>query len=164
MSDGLTPLWTALEATPFARAIAGGVLFPWIESLHVLAATTVVGTIAMVDLRLLGLRSNERGVRKLISEVLPYTWTGFAVAAVSGFLLFSSSATTYAVNPFFQAKVVLLILAGINMTFFHLLPYRSIHLWDELIHPPRRAKVAGALSLCCWAAVVACGRWIGFSQ
>ena len=140
MSDGLTPLWTALEATPFARAIAGGVLFPWIESLHVLAATTVVGTIAMVDLRLLGLRSNERGVRKLISEVLPYTWTGFAVAAVSGFLLFSSSATTYAVNPFFQAKVVLLILAGINMTFFHLLPYRSIHLWDELIHPPRRAQ------------------------
>jgi hypothetical protein len=83
---------------------------------------------------------------------------------VTGFLLFSSSATTYAVNPFFQAKVVLLALAGANMVYFHLLPYRSIHLWDDLTHPPTRAKVAGALSLCCWAAVVACGRWIGFSQ
>ena len=164
MFDALTPVWTALENTPFAVAIAGGVLFPWIESVHVLAAATVVGTIAMVDLRLLGFRAQERGVRRLISEVLPYTWIAFAVALVSGFLLFSSSATTYAVNPFFQFKVGVLALAGANMAYFHLLPYRSINLWDELTHPPPRAKIAGALSLCCWVVVVACGRWIGFSQ
>lgn len=163
MSEALTNLWTALEATPFATAIAGGVLFPWIESVHVLAAATVVGTVAMVDLRLLGFRSGERGVRRLIAEVLPYTWAAFGVAAISGFLLFSSSATTYAVNAWFLAKFALLVLAGLNMAWFHLLPYRTVHLWDELIHPPARARVAGALSIALWVGVVACGRWVGFS-
>jgi len=166
MSDaaGLTAVWAALEAQPYAQAIAGGVLFPWIESVHVLAAATVVGTIAMVDFRLLGFKANERGVRRLIAEVLPCTWAAFALALVTGFLLFSSSATTYAVNPIFWAKASLLALAGLNMIYFHLLPYRSVHLWDELATPPWRARIAGAISLCCWVGVVACGRWIGFSQ
>lgn len=163
MSD-LTPLWTAIEALPLAKAIAGGVLFPWIESVHVLAAATVVGTVAMVDLRLLGFRAGERGVRRLIAEVLPYTWAAFGLAALTGLLLFSSSATTYAVNLWFQLKFGLLLVAGVNMAWFHLLPYRTVHLWDELIRPPTRARIAGFLSLSIWIGVVACGRWIGFSQ
>lgn len=164
MSDAATTIWAALEAQPFAQAIAGSVWFPWIESAHVLAAATVVGTIAVVDVRLLGFRAEERGVRKLIAEVLPYTWTAFALALCSGFLLFSSSATTYVANPIFLAKAGLLAVAGLNMLYFHLLPYRSVHLWDELSRPPWRARLAGAISLCCWIGVVACGRWVGFSQ
>ena len=81
----LDALLKALEATSVATAIAEGEsLFPWIESLHVLAITLVVGTIMIVDLRLLGVASLDRAVTRLARDVLPCTWAAFAVAAISG--------------------------------------------------------------------------------
>jgi hypothetical protein len=159
----LSDLWPALEKLPFAVAVRqSGWLFPTIESIHVLAVVLVVGTIAIVDLRLLGLPSREKAVRRLTAEVLPYTWTFFALAVVTGFLLFASSAATYAKAWPFQYKMLLLLLAGVNMGAFHLLPYRSVHLWDVLTHPPIGAKVMAGLSLTLWIGIVCCGRWIGF--
>ncbi len=159
----LSDLWPALEKLPFAVAVRqSGWLFPTIESIHVLAVVLVVGTISIVDMRILGLPSREKAVRRLTAEVLPCTWGAFAVAVVTGFLLFSSSAVTYAAAWPFQYKMLLLVLAGINMVIFHLLPYRTVHLWDALTHPPIGAKIMAGLSLSLWIGVICCGRWIGF--
>jgi uncharacterized membrane protein len=163
MFEAINRALATLEAQPFAQAIAGGVLFPWIESAHVLAAAAVVGTVAIVDIRLLGWRSEERTVRRMSVEVLPYTWTAFAIAAASGFLMFASSATTYAANGFFLAKVGLLILAALNMLVFHFIGYRNVAEWDSATRTPVQARLAGSLSLVCWIGVLATGRWIGFS-
>ena len=153
-----------LEATAVATAIRENeVLFPWIESVHVLAIALVVGSIAVVDLRLLGLASLDRAVNLLTREVLPYTWGAFAIAAITGALLFSSNAKTYAHNFFFQGKMILLILAGINMSVFHLFAGRDIERWGEAARPPFPAKIAGAVSLMLWLAVIGFGRWIGFT-
>ncbi len=84
----------SLEATGVATLIRENEsLFPWIESVHVLAIVTVVGTISIVDLRLLGLASVDRAVGRLTRELLPCTWIAFAIAAFTGALLFSSKAT-----------------------------------------------------------------------
>jgi len=116
-----------LEATSIATAIRENeILFPWIESVHVLAITLFVGSITIIDLRLLGLASLDRAVNLLTREVLPYTWGAFAVAAITGALLFSSNAKTYAHNFFFQGKMILLLLAGINMSVFHAFTGRDI--------------------------------------
>lgn len=152
-----------LEAAPFATAISGGAtLFPWLESVHVLAIALVVGTIAIVDLRLLGYRAHRKSARRLIGELLPYTWVAFAVSAITGLLLFSSNATDYAYNVHFQLKLVLILLAGVNMAAFHSTAYRQIAEWDETHPPPPAARVAGAASLCLWIGVVFLGRWIAF--
>jgi len=152
-----------LQNTGFATAIREGeTLFPWIESVHVLAIVLVVGTISIIDMRLLGLPAHRRGVRRLMKEVLPLTWGAFLVAAISGFLLFSSAAVKYAALWAFQAKMLLLVAAGLNMLFFHTVTFRDVHLWDELVETPRAAKVAGISSLCIWIGVVVLGRIIGF--
>lgn len=152
-----------IQDLPFAVAIREGEnLFPWIECVHVLALVTVIGTISIVDLRLMGLPSHRKSVRKLTQDVLPITWAAFALAAASGFLLFSSRAIKYYSLWEFQAKMVLILLAGINMIVFHIITYRSVHLWDEMADTPRAAKTAGAISLCLWLGVVICGRLIGF--
>jgi hypothetical protein len=154
-----------LEETRVAQTIAEGEsLFPWIECIHVLAITLVVGTIAMVDLRLIGFASRGHAVTRLTKDVLPVTWLAFAVAALTGALLFVSKATTYGHNFFFLGKMVLLVLAGLNMAVFHLLVSRDIERWGSTPHTtPLPAKVAGLCSLCLWIAVVAFGRWIGFT-
>jgi hypothetical protein len=152
-----------LESTSPAIAISESPwLFPGIESVHVLAIALVVGSITMVDLRLLDINLRERPVGELIAEVLPWTWTSFAVAVCSGALLFSSSATKYWGTVPFRAKMLLLVLAGINMLVFHATIHRSVDIWGRRPPTPRGAKISGGISLALWIGVVTLGRWIGF--
>jgi hypothetical protein len=152
-----------LESTPTAIAISeSSWLFPGIESVHVLAITLVVGSITMVDLRLLDVNLRDRPVAELIDEILPWTWTSFAVAVCSGALLFSSNATHYWGTVPFRAKMLLLILAGVNMWVFHATIYRSVGVWGRQPRTPRAAKISGGVSLGLWIGVVSLGRWIGF--
>ena len=159
----VSDLWSALERLPWSVAIRQSLyLFPAIETLHVLAITLVVGTIAIVDLRLLGVPDREKAVRRLTAEILPYTWGFFVVATISGFLMFASRATVYAGAAPFQAKIGILFAAGLNMLLFHRTQFRGVDRWDKFVQPPRGAKIAGALSLAFWIAVVVLGRWTGF--
>jgi hypothetical protein len=152
-----------LESTPPAIAISeSSWLFPGIESIHVLAIALVVGSITMVDLRLLDINLRERPVGELIAEVLPWTWVSFAVAACSGALMFSSNASHYWGTVPFRAKMLLLSLAGINMVVFHATIYRSVDIWGRRPPTPRNAKISGGVSLGLWIGVVTLGRWIGF--
>jgi len=154
-----------LQNTGFATAIReGDTLFPWIECVHVLAITFVVGSIAAVDLRLLGLASRERRFSRLNAEIVPLTWAAFAVALTSGFLLFSAKAAQYGANLSFELKMVLLLLAGVNMTVFQVLTFRGVSAWDVGPATPPAAKLAGALSLTLWIGIVICGRTIGFTM
>src|SRR5688572_18192901 len=88
--------------TAFADAIRTSALaFPWLESVHVLAIALVFGSIAVMDLRLLGLASLKRPVTQLAHEILPLTWVAFAVALITGVAMFTSNATEYVHNtPF----------------------------------------------------------------
>src|SRR6476469_9246512 len=74
---------------------------------------------SILDLRLLGLASLDRPVGKLTRDVLPCTWVAFAFAAVTGSLLFSAKAGGYAGNFFFRGKLILLVMAALNMALFH---------------------------------------------
>ena len=139
-------------------------LFPWLESFHVLAITAVVGSIAIVDLRLIGVASRDRTVTRLTKDVLPLTWIAFAIAALTGVLMFISNAVNYAHNFYFQIKILLLVLAGINMLFFHFITGRDVDSWGASAQTtPFKARLAGGASLILWIGVVAFGRWIGFT-
>ena len=152
-----------LESTAIAVAISeSSWLFPGIESAHVLAITLVVGSISMVDLRLLDINLRDRPVQELIAEVLPWTWISFAVAACTGALLFSSNATHYWGTVPFRAKMLVMALAGLNMLVFNATTYRGVAAWGAGRRTPRAARVSGGLSLALWIGVVSLGRWIGF--
>ena len=137
-------------------------LFPTIETVHVFALVLVVGSIMTVDLRLLGLTNKERPFSQVASEMLPWTWAAFGVAALAGMLMFSSKALTYYGNIPFRLKMVCLLLAGINMVMFHWLGTRRLEAWDRG-RPSRAARLAGGASLLLWTTIVAAGRWIGFT-
>src|SRR5262249_12978621 len=94
--ETVTGLLCWLGSTSLALSIAQSTIaFPALAILHVIAITLVFGTIAIVDLRLLGLGSNNRAVTELCRDVLPWTWGAYAIAAISGSLLFISKATQY---------------------------------------------------------------------
>ena len=153
-----------LENTPLASFVSQSPwAFPTIETIHVFALVIVVGSIAIVDLRLLSVASRNRSVSQLSNDVLPITWTAFGLAALTGALLFSSKATHYLANWPFRLKMALLVLAGLNMLYFHFMTYNTVHKWDDAARAPSAARFAGALSLTFWVGVVVFGRWIGFT-
>jgi hypothetical protein len=153
-----------INDTAFAEAIRSSAMaFPWLESVHVLAIALVLGSIAVVDLRLLGVASTSRPVTALVRSVLPITWLAFAIAVVTGAAMFTSNAVEYAHNFSFQMKMGLLLLAGLNMVFFHLVTFRGVGTWNESRRTPPAARFAGAFSVLTWVAIVAFGRWIGFT-
>jgi hypothetical protein len=154
-----------LESTQVATAIRESTwLFPTIETIHVLSIVLVVGSIAMLDLRLLDLASRDRSVTDVYEDVMPWTRASFVCAAIAGGLLFSSSATKYYHNVPFRIKMCVLLLAGLNTAYFEFWTRRSIADWNHAARTPRAAKLAGGISLVLWILVVACGRWIGFTK
>ncbi len=164
----MNPLYDLIslaENTSLADAIReDDNLFPFIEAAHVLAISLVVGSISILDLRLLGLASRDRPAGGLTRAILPITWSAFAFAVITGSLLFISHASKYVENSFFLIKMLLIAAAGLNMTVFHLISAKSITQWEGISLPPRSARLAGGLSLLFWVGVIACGRWIGFTM
>ena len=157
----LTELWTWLETLPLAEHIGISYWFPLLESIHVVTLTFVVGSILMVDLRLLGLSGLHYAASKITGELLPWTWGAFLLSLPTGLGLFITRAGHYAGNPAFQIKILLLVLAGLNMAVFQFRSVRDIASWDAAPRPPLRARIAGATSLLLWSGVVIAGRWTG---
>jgi len=150
-----------LQGTALAGAVAE-VWFPRVECLHVIAMAMLAGTIFIVDTRLLGLTSREHSFRYLSERLLPWTWAAFTVSVFTGSLMFMSNATGYYGNSAFRLKMLLLVLAGLNMLYFQFVTFRGVAAWDHG-HPPVRARLAGLASVGLWCTVIASGRWIGFS-
>jgi hypothetical protein len=165
MMQPLADLVSSLESSGLAESIRENeLLFPVIESVHVLAICLVVGSILVVDLRLLGVASARWSVGSVTRAILPLTWSAFAIAVLSGGLMFISNAAKYLGNGLFIAKMILIGIAGLNMLLFHFVGARDLPKWDSAARPPLPARLAGGLSLLLWVAVVACGRWIGFTM
>jgi hypothetical protein len=130
----------------------------------VLAISLVIGTIAVLDLRLLGFASVKRSVGELAHVVLPCTWGAFLLAATTGALMFTSQPLSYFGNIAFRSKMLVLLAAGTNMLIFHFLTCRDFRAWDRDAAVSVAGKVAGAVSLTCWVAIVFLGRQIGFTM
>lgn len=163
-----------MNVLPILERIQGSALAEWmrytngampiVEALHVAAAVAVFGTVLIVDLRLLGLVDSARAYSRLSRETLPLVWLAFAVAAVTGVLMFATSAEVYFANAAFRWKALALLGAGLNMALFQLVTARGAAAWSGTEPPPLAARAAGLSSLLLWAAVVLLGRWIGFTK
>ena len=149
-----------LQNSPLAVSVSED-WFPWIESMHVLCLAMVAGTIFLVDTRLLGFTSRQLRVTYLSDRLLPWTWTAFVGAAITGGLMFMAGATHYATNAPFLIKMGLLVLAGVNMLYFQFVTFRSVQNWDTG-RPSQAARTAGGISMTIWVLVIGFGRWIGF--
>ncbi len=160
---GFYGMLEAFEALPFAEAIRTGVWwFPVVETIHVLAIVFVLGSIARVDLRLIGVISRDRPITHVSAEMLPWTWASFVIAALSGTALFAARAVHYVDTIYFDLKMVFMIAAGINMLYFEFVTKKTAVHWDREARPPGNVRVAGATSLVLWIGVVTTGRFIGF--
>lgn len=137
--------------------------YPLVETTHVLSLLLFVGSVIFVDLRLLGWVFRDVAISEVTARLLPWTAAGFAIAAVSGALLFYAIPVRTYQSLFFRIKVVMLLVAGLNALLWHRATQRSAPRWDRDPRPPLRARLAGGVSLVSWATVIVMGRMIAYN-
>ena len=156
----------AIEASSLGQAMRQWLwLYPGVEILHITGIALLFGSIAVLDLRLLGL-SRTLSVKKLARHVLPWTAASFALIVPSGLMMFTAHASELIQSGVFVLKMCLILAAGLNAALFHAITFRTADVWDSeemrRLPPPPSARLAGALSLLLWICVIACGRLLAY--
>ena len=164
-SSGGGPLG-ALEASGVGQAMRQWLwLYPSVEIVHILGIGLLFGSIAVLDLRLLGF-SRSISVRRLASHVLPWTAASFLLIIPSGLAMFTAHATEFVQSEVFVLKMLLILAAGVNAALFHTITFRTAEVWDSeemrQLAPPPSARAAGAISIALWISVIACGRLLAY--
>lgn len=161
----MTPMG-AIEASSLAVAMRQWLwLYPSVEIVHIAGIGLLFGSIAVFDLRLLGL-SKSIPVRALANHVLPWTAASFVLIVPSGLMMFTAHASDFIQSGVFVLKMGLILAAGLNAALFHTITFRTADVWDSeemrKLPPPPSARLAGALSLLLWILVIACGRLLAY--
>jgi hypothetical protein len=152
----------AIEASALGEAMRKWLwLYPSVEIVHIVGIAVLVGSIAILDLRLLGL-SRALPVRRLAAHVLPWTIGSFVLIIPSGLAMFVAHASDLMANPVFALKICLILAAGTNAALFHAAVFRGAAGWDVDAMPPLAARASAALSLLLWVSVIACGRLLAY--
>lgn len=140
-------------------------LFMWnvIEGTHVLTLMFFAGTIWLIDLRMMGVAFKNMPFSKLNDRVLPITAISFAVMIITGLIAFiGRDPVMYYHNIWFRLKMIFLIIAAINIFWFHYQVQKNQDVWDTLEKPPTRVRFSGALSMSCWFFMIILGRFIAY--
>lgn len=152
-----------LQHTRFATAISeSDWLFPLIEGTHILALPLSVGMIVILDLRLLGIAFCDGPAGKLVLNLLRWCKIGFAVMFITGGLLLMTQAGKAYGNPFFRAKLIFLLLLGINAAAYQKLFFPRMAEWNSGSGAPWGVKFCAGFSLVLWIGVIVCGRTMAY--
>jgi len=136
---------------------------PLVETIHVLTLTLFLGFAVMLDMRLLGVVLKRRRMSEVLAQFNPWLFGGFAVMIVSGLLLFCGDPISFWTTTFFKVKMVMLVLAGLNVLIFNATIGRKVAEWDLNTSTPGAAKVAALVSLVLWVLIIAAGRGIAYA-
>jgi hypothetical protein len=138
-------------------------MYPLVESTHVVTLMLFVGLTVMWDLRLLGITFRTVPISDMARRILPWIRVGFVIMFVTGVLLFYAIPVRSYQNIFFRVKMILLVLALLNIWYFHARTERSIGAWDTAPHPPRAVRLAAVASITLWFVIVVTGRLIAYN-
>jgi hypothetical protein len=147
-------MWESLEHVGWVTVLAStGWLYSAVSVVHYFTLLFFIGTIVLVDLRILGIADRNHTISLLADQLLPWTWIGFALAMISGFLLFTTDAGDYAPDRVFQVKMLVILLAAV----FTAAVQMGHRKWNQLPDVPASAKVIAAVSLLLWIGAILAG-------
>jgi hypothetical protein len=153
-----------LAETPWSVALhESEIAYSLIESFHVWSMCLFFGMTVLFDLRLLGWTMRGVPVSEVIRRLQPWTILGFVLMVISGTLLFYAIPLRSYQNIFFRTKMLLMLVAGLNVLIFHSRVFPGVAKWDAEPTPPKVARRAGALSLALWIGIIVCGRMIAYN-
>jgi len=136
--------------TTFAQT---GWMYSTAGVIHYFSLFVLVGTVVLLDLRILGVAARSQGIAQLAETLSPWTWTALTLALISGFSMFATDATDYFPDLFFRIKMTVLALA----IAFTIIVHRSVPSWDKSPVISKGAKTVALISLVLWVGAILAG-------
>ncbi|MEX0617652.1 MAG: DUF6644 family protein [Pseudohongiellaceae bacterium] len=137
---------------------------PIIQTIHILAIAVVMGSIVMIDLRMLGLAVRSQQISEMIRRLMPWFWTALVTLAISGSFFVFARPARYFNNPVFIWKFTFLLPALILALVLHLLSRREVDFWGRSGSRLLTGRLIALTSLGLWIMVAMAGRWIAYSE
>ena len=157
----IVPTFTWLEGVAWTTALRESPFgYPLIETAHLACIVVFAGLVIMMDLRLVGLAFTHAPLAQIQRRLFPWQMATFVPSTATGILLFCVDPLRYYRNVLFLAKLMFLVLAGLNALAFHLKTYRRAEGWDEDPQGITAARLAGAASLLLWSVIIVSSRLI----
>jgi hypothetical protein len=153
-----------LSQTPLSLLIQSvGWIIPMVQSVHIMAITVVMGSVLMMDMKLLGVVGRGVGVADMNRRFLPWVWTALAVLLATGIILTIAEPARELINNVFRLKMLLVLTAVVATASFQGFVNRRAESWGEGSPPDLwSSRIFPVVSLALWIAIAMCGRWIAY--
>ena len=143
-----------LEQIPWIVTITNSaVLISLVWLVHYFGFFLLVGTTAVVDLRILGAAARNQRLAPLAGLLFPLAWSGLGLVIASGFIMFAGQATTFYPTAVFRIKMGMVLLAFV----FGVIVQRNSLVWDDAASVPTAAKWLAFASLALWIGAILAG-------
>lgn len=150
----LAQFGSALQSNSFVITVnSTGWMAAALEVVHYFGMFVLVGSITIVDLRIIGILGPQLSATKLAQRLFPWMWAGLALNFLSGFLMFGGIATSYIPDPTFHMKMMVILAAVV----FGVVVQWKIPAWDKLPAMPAAAKLVALISLLLWVGAILAG-------
>lgn len=153
-----------LSQTAISRTFQSvGWIVPTVQSVHIMAIGLVMISAILLDARLLGVGRGRQPIPRLFAALNPVIWWALLALLVSGGLLVITEPRRELLNPVFQTKMALLVVAAAVTAGLH--RWAATGASPEAASPsPPGVRGAALLSLLLWVAIIGCGRWIAYVE
>jgi hypothetical protein len=147
-------MWEVLQHAGWVTSLATSRwLYGLVSVVHYSAVFFCIGTIVLLDLRILGVADRNQPLSPFAGQLRPWIWLGFGSAVASGFLLFATEAGDYAAVTPFRVKMLIIVLAVISA----LAKEWNVPNWDRAPVLPVTAKLLALVSLVLWLGAILAG-------
>ena len=144
-------MWEALEQLSWVKTLGStGWMYVSVSVAHYLGIFWCVGSVAIVDLRVMGLAAKKRNAGELAKQLFPWAWIAFALAIISGFLMFATDAGDWAPSRVFHIKLALITTSVV----FAIIVQRGAPKWSQSPEIPNAAKIIALISLVLWIVTI----------
>ena len=144
-------MWEALEQMGWVKTFGStGWMYASVSVAHYLTMFWFIGSMAVVDLRVMGVAARKRNLSELADQVYPWAWTGLVLAIISGFFMFATDAGDWAPDRVFHWKLAMIVISIV----FAILVRRGAPKWAALPQIPNSAKVIAGIALLLWVLTI----------
>jgi hypothetical protein len=137
---------------------------PIVQTIHILSVAAIMGSVVLIDLRVLGLALRSQRTTELTRRLLPWTWWALPSLFLSGGIFVLARPQSYFANPVFRLKFSMLLPAVALALLFARTSRQEAALWDRPGPGRVAAKLIAFCSICLWIGVVMAGRWIAYAD
>lgn len=150
-----------LSTTPVSLALAlSGWFIPLAQIIHILSLSALVGTVLMINLRVLRVGKIKPGFGDIVGGYRNWFWFSLVLLALTGALLVVAEPERQLLAFSFWTKMILLIFASAIFSAF-LARLRHAEFADgEFVSP--KYKAASIANLALWVCIIFLGRFIAY--